>query len=190
MAGDGRGMIAGMRQKVKLGGLLVLLGMLAACASKPPAAVSKIPAAQLSLAEVRAEPQRFVGSEVRWGGVIASVENKASETWIEVVGRELQKDAQPKLKGSSEGRFIAAMQGFADPAVYKEGYLLTVLGELQPPVTRPIGDYAYVFPRVSVTGSYLWRVEKLQYPDYPPPWWYYDPWPFYHRPYHPYYYPW
>lgn len=164
-------------------GMVFLIAILSACASKPTASISKIPVDSLTVAEVRANPGRFVGSEVRWGGVITRVENKASETWIELVGRELRKDGEPKLGGPSDGRFIASFPGFADAMVYKEGYLLTVVGTLKGETTRLIGEYEYRFPVVSVTGSYLWKVEeKPRFPDYPSPLWY-DPWPFYPHPY-------
>lgn len=168
--------------------LVIIVVILGGCANKPPASISKIPADTLTVSEVRANTGRFVGSEVRWGGVITRVENKASATWIEVVSRELRKDGEPKLDGRSDGRFIASFSRFADPVVYKEGYLLTVVGTIEGQVIRPIGEYDYTFPMVLVTGSYLWKVEeKPRYPDYPPPW-YYDPWPYYPRPYP--FYPW
>lgn len=168
--------------------VVLIVAISAGCASKPPESVSRIPVEALTLAEVRAEPERYVGTEVRWGGVIARVENKAERTWIEVVSRELQKDAEPKLDGHSEGRFIASFSGFADPVVYKTGHLLTVLGTIEETTTRQIGDYEYTFPVVAVTGSYLWRVvPQSRLPYYPPPW-YYDRWPYSRYPYP--YYPW
>lgn len=176
--------------------LIFIVVILSACASKPPAPISKTPVERLTLAEVRAEPGRFIGTEVRWGGVITRVENKEKQTWIEVVSRELRKDGEPKLDGKSEGRFIASFSGFADPVVYEAGHLLTVLGTIEQQATRLIGEYEYTFPVVTVTGSYLWRVEpQIRFPGYPPPW-NYHPWPRYPRAYphpypHPYpFYPW
>ena len=169
--------------------VFVIIGlMLIGCATRAPIQISKIPAGNLSVAEVRQDTARFIGTEVRWGGVISTVENKETKTWIEVVGRELRKNAQPKLNGKSGGRFIASFQGFVDPAVYKVGYLLTVLGSVEGQTTRPIGEYVYSFPVVAVTASNLWQMEAeaVRY-EYSPPWWYYDPWPFYPGPYPPYY---
>lgn len=169
-------------------GYVIIVSILIGCASRAPAPISKIPAGNLSVAEVGTDTARFIGTEVRWGGVITKVENKATRTWVEVLSRELRKNGQPKVVGESGGRFIASFQGFADPVVYRVGHLLTVLGSIEGQTTRPIGEYAYSFPVVAVTASYLWRMEPepVQY-EYPPPWWYYDPWPFYPRPYPPYY---
>jgi outer membrane lipoprotein len=157
------------------------------CASKAPAPVSRVPAGNVAVAEVRLDIGRFIGTEVRWGGVISKVENKATQTWIEIVSRELRKNAQPREQGASGGRFIASFKGFVDPMVYKEGYLLTVLGTIEGQEVQPIGEYQYSFPVVSVSASHLWPLEpeamKYEYPD---PWWY-EPWPFYPWPYPPYY---
>ena len=102
---------------MKIVGIGLLIALLAGCASTPPAAISRSPAPSLTLAEVRAQPERFLGSEVRWGGVITAVENKAQVTWIEVLARDLKKDGKPRLDDGSEGRFIASFSGFADPQV-------------------------------------------------------------------------
>lgn len=173
-----------MGKNMKTVPLLIVLSVLTACATRPPAPISRIPATHVSVAEVQAQPQGFTGAEVRWGGLISKVENKAQQTWIEVVSLELKKDGEPRLNGPSEGRFIATISGFADPQVYKEGYLLTVVGNIAGHITRPIDEFEYTFPLVTVSGSYLWKVEeKPPYQAYPPPWRYYDPWPMFIYPY-------
>lgn len=117
----------------------------------------------------------FIDAEIRWGGEISKVENKADKTWIEIVRRPLWGDGKPKTSGKSDGRFIASFTGFADPVVYEVGHLLTVVGTIEDKIKRPIGEYEYVFPIVGVEGSYLWKPTTVaQYPYYPPPWWYYD----------------
>lgn len=163
--------------------------LLTGCATQAPAPISTIPANNLSVAEVRTDPARFKNSEVRWGGMITGVENQPSQTLIEVVGQELSSDGRPLKESSSSGRFIASFPGFVDPLVYSSGRMLTVVGALAGETTRPIGEYPYSFPIVAVTSSYLWpvEVETPRYPNYPPPWWYYDPWPPYPRPYAPHY---
>jgi len=166
--------------------LFIIIALLSGCATKPPLSISRIPPASLSIAEVQANPVHFTGSVVRWGGQITQVENRAEQTWIEVVSRVLAKDGKPQMEGRSDGRFIVSLAGFADPVVYREGYLLTVVGTIEQLVKRSIGEYDYDFPVVVASGSHLWKVEpETEYQVYPPPWWYYEPWPYY-RPY-PYY---
>lgn len=171
--------------------LIIATLMVSGCASQVPIPISTTPAANLSVAEVRADIDRFKGSEVRWGGVITRIDNQASHTWIEIVSHELSKRGEPNSGSQSSGRFIASFEGFIDPLVYGNGRLLTVAGTVTEVTTRNIGEYSYTFPVVTVTSSHLWPIEIIEppYPDYPPPWWYYDPWPFYPRPfpYHPHY---
>jgi outer membrane lipoprotein len=95
---------------------LILFG----CAAQIPVPISKTPVANVSVAEVKADTARFIDTEVRWGGVIARVENKAKETWVEIVSRQLRASGQPREAGGSGGRFIASFQGFFDPVVYKK----------------------------------------------------------------------
>ncbi len=166
--------------------LVLTLALLTACASKPPAAISKIPHENPTLTRVRLDIDRFIGSEVRWGGVISKVENKADRTWIEIVRRELHDNGRPVSSGKSDGRFIASFEKFADPLVYVEGRPLTVVGTIVSRTSRPIGEYDYIFPVVSVEGSFLWKKqESVPAYAYPPPYWYYDPWFYNPWPYRP-----
>ena len=67
----------------------ILLGLaLGACASKPPAPISKQPQDNPSLLRVRMDIDAYIGREVRWGGVISRVENRADVTWVEIVRYE------------------------------------------------------------------------------------------------------
>jgi len=168
--------------------LFVVASLLAGCAAQAPVPVSKSPVTNVSVAEVRADAGRFIGTQVRWGGEITYVENKAEVTWVEIVSRQLRRSGQPRETGESGGRFIASFQGFADPVVYRVGQPLTVLGKIKELIQRPIGDHDYSFPVVEVTASVLWPIESEspQY-NYPPPWWYYDPWPYSPWPYPHYY---
>jgi len=177
-----------MRKFTVLTEFIIVIAFAGGCASKPPQAISKIPADNPPLASVRLDIDRYMGAEVRWGGEISKVENKADHTWIEVVRRKLWEDGKPKAGGESDGRFIASFSGFVDPVVYDVGQLLTVVGTIEAKTKQPIGEYDYVFPIVAVEGSYLWKVTNVvRYPNYPPPWWYYDlryryPAPYYRYP--------
>ena len=159
---------------------ILISSVLFGCAAQVPVPISKTPVANVTVAEAKVDATRFIGTEVRWGGEITQVDNKAKETWVEIVSRQLRESGQPKEAGGSSGRFIAIFQGFFDPVVYKKGMLLTVLGSIKGQTKRPIGEHEYIFPIVSVAASYLWPEQtEVDYYDYPPPFWYYDPWPFY-----------
>jgi outer membrane lipoprotein len=160
---------------VKCTAFLLLLAVLAGCASKPASSISLAVVDDVSLTQVRDDTDAYLGSTVRWGGVVTEVENKADETWIFLVGRALKDNEKPISDGHSDGRFIASFSGFVDPLVYKPGRPLTVVGSIDSNTVRAIGDYDYSFPVVTVRDSHLWAdpvKTNLYYP--PPPIWYYD----------------
>lgn len=154
---------------------VIVIAILGGCASKPPDSISKIPPENPSLMRVRMDIDSFIGSEVRWGGAISKVENRAAQTWIELVRQKLRENGKPNSSGNSDGRFIASFDGFIDPVVYEVGRLLTVVGTIEGKTKRPIGEYDYTFPIVTVEGSYLWKAEsEVRSPYYPPSWWYFN----------------
>jgi outer membrane lipoprotein len=141
-----------------------------------------------SLQAVRAgvDPDAFKSARVRWGGVIAKIENHRAETWLEIVEHPLERSGRPRDVSASEGRFIARITGFLDPTIYAAGRQITVIGTLTDEIQRTIGEYPYQFPVIAVEQYQLW--EQRQEPAviyYPSPFW--DPW-FWPRPYYyPYY---
>ena len=154
--------------------LLLLLAVCAGCASKP-SSISLVEVDDVSLAQARADTETYLGSTVRWGGVVTEVENKVDETWIFLVGRALKDNEKPISDGHSDGRFVASFSGFVDPLVYKPGRPLTVVGSIDSNTIRAIGDYDYSFPVVTVRDSHLWADPEKTHVYYPPPpIWYYD----------------
>lgn len=179
-----------LRAVRSLGDLLLAGWLLAGCASSVPPTIRTAPPGSPELAQARADVERFIGAQVRWGGTIAAVENRSSETWIQVVGRELGSNGRPRESDRSAGRFIARSQGFLDPEIYAKGRLLTVFGTVTGQMTRNIGDYSYQLPVVRVESLHLWEPLPRYRPYYYDPFWYYEPWyPYPHSHswrYHPY----
>lgn len=170
---------------VKCIAIFLLLAVCAGCANNPASSISQAVVDDVSLARVRDDTDAYLGSTVRWGGVVSAVENKADETWIFLVERALKDNEKPITDGHSDGRFIASFSGFIDPLVYKPGRPLTVVGSIEGSTLRAIGEYDYRFPLVAVRDSHLWAEPvktRVYYP--PPPVWYYHyyhPYPYRHR---------
>jgi outer membrane lipoprotein len=147
-----------------------------ACSSLPEAVrgdfgTAPLPAVQTSGAD-------WAGKTVRWGGAVVRIDNRATETWVEIVAQPLDSDARPA--GPSEGRFFAVFPGFLDPAAYGAGRELTVVGRIEGAVEKSIGDFPYPFPIVRVERHYFWP------PPRPEPRYWRDPW---YDPWYPYIYP-
>lgn len=172
--------------RIATGQWIVLFACLTliACASQLPPAIKEAPANNLSLAEVRATPDKFIGALVRWGGIIAKVENKETETWVEIVDKDLSRWGQPRSNDQSSGRFLARIDGFLDPLVYAKGREITISGKVEQSIVNKIGDFTYLFPVIAVVQFYLWQPEPtvIYYDSWPN--WFYDPWyPYYRYPY-------
>jgi outer membrane lipoprotein len=156
-------------------GLIALVG-LGGCASQPPAGLGPAPVGAPGTAEARDAPERYRDRHVRWGGEILALRNLADRTEVEIFERPLGDDARPQAGGSDGLRFIAVVAGFLDPAEYRVGDRITVLGRLDGVVDGAVGDYPYRYPRVRATQYHRWP------PADPDPGWryrhdpFYDPW--------------
>lgn len=155
---------------------LVVLA-LGACATEPPARLSG--GSFAAVTPHMAQKQDLVGSRVRWGGTIASVSTHQSQTCFQVVSHPLDSSARPEGGDRTEGRFMACIAGFYDPAIYASGREVTVVGTLQVPFLGKIGEYDYRFPRVAAEAVYLWPKPEPRQNYYPP---YYDPFWYPHGP--------
>lgn len=184
---DGR--LTDMKKPMRLL-LIPLLLSLYACTSAVPERIRTAPAGSPSLPLVINSPERYLNSQVRWGGTIANVKNLPGETHVEIVARELAGDGEPKTLDRSEGRFIAVFNRFLDPAIYAMDRNLTVTGQISGTIVQKLGEMEYRYPVVKVEVYYLWPKPLPRYDYYDP--FLYDPWYPYWYPYpwyrHPYYY--
>jgi outer membrane lipoprotein len=151
--------------------LLVLAG----CQSSVPIQIREPLLEAPSIVQVQEDLKGNKGKHVRWGGVIASVENRAADTWVEVVSKALGQEGRPLSGDQAFGRFFARVSGFLDPAVYKPDREVTVYGVVEDTVERPIGTKPYRYPMVKSELLYLWPVYRTgPYGYYPDAYWY-DP---------------
>ncbi|ADH84829.1 outer membrane lipoprotein Slp [Desulfurivibrio alkaliphilus AHT 2] len=162
---------------------------LAGCATQVPAPIRQAPVLDPTPEEVRAAPLRFEEATIRWGGGIATVENRIDHALIHVVSRPLGRNGRPRDTDAGYGRFLARVPGFVDPEIFKPGRELTVSGRVAGIKHLAVGEFEYPYVLVDVEVKYLWPVHEPvrdpyhPYPHYYPfhydPWWYdpwYDPW--------------
>lgn len=162
---------------------LLMAMALGGCSPALPPNIRNAPEVPISLAEAQQDPTRFEGRPVRWGGNILGVRNLATVTEIEVLARPLGSDGEPLADGATEGRFIAEVDGFLDPATYPEKHRLTVAGRFARMDTRRVGEYPYRYPILKTETLFLWT-DPPPYRPYPRPGLWYDGW------YYPGYGPW
>ena len=156
--------------------LLLFIFLLAACASNIPVEIRQSEN-NLSINAVRNDVNRFMGQYVRWGGTITNVENNESDSWIEIVGRNLNSFGRPVYSDDSLGRFLVRFDGFIDPAIFKSDRRITIYGVVENRVVRQIDEHPYTYPLIKAEKYYLWSENTYyRHPHYA-----------YHRYYHPYY---
>lgn len=171
-----------MTTRLVFAGALALL--LAACASVPES-VRGPTDPSITLASVRGNESMINGQLVRWGGLVARVQNKDNQSWIEIVEQPLNSWGRPVGGNQTGGRFLAVFGGFLDPLIFQTGREITVVGSLQPTVEGKIDDQPYKFPVLSGSGYHLWEPRRDYHHDdvllirgsYWDPFWY--------RPYYP-----
>ncbi len=158
--------------------LPIVLLLLAACAT-PPAPLASGPFAAIGHQQALAEVAR--GERVRWGGSVVKTTPQEEETCFEIVAHPLDRRGRPRSTDTTAGRFVACAPGFFDPAVYRLGRELTVIGRVAEPEEGRIGDHPYRYPKLTAETVYLWPERRVEYGSpwypgwYPDPFWY-GPW--------------
>lgn len=147
---------------------VVFAVMLTGCASRVPQLIRQVPKPNPTLADALAssDPQN---QPVRWGGAILAVVNHPNDTEIEILTRKLGRYGKPVDSDETQGRFLARVDGFLDPAIYAQGRLLTVYGLIDSWENRNVGEKSYRYPLIKVQTHYLWPKEPENvYPAYDP----------------------
>lgn len=106
--------------------------------------------------DVQADPARYAGRPVLFGGAIIAVENLTDATYVEVMQQPLNSRLRPIDPGKTQGRFIAVFKGFKDPAIHAPGRFLTVAGKVSGSQTRLLGKMDYRYPLIEVIEDHLW----------------------------------
>lgn len=174
--------------------LLTWLALWLAGCSNIPETISDAPPGDPTLGQVRAEPEKYQGAEVRWGGTIYKIDNLEEGTRMEIIARRLYGNGEPRNEDSSSGRFIALFDHFIDPAIYTINRTITVHGHVVGSEEGKVGNYPYQYPIVQTDQHRLWPEPRVSCPECDPfyrdPWWPYYGYPYYGYPYRPWpYYP-
>ncbi len=125
----------------------------------------------VTLAEVQRDPQPFVGKEVLWGGIIAESRVYQNETHIFVRKTDLDYEKRPTHLDRSTGRFLVRYAGFLDPAIYRDGREISVIGEIAGREILPLSNTTYPYPIVVAKELHLWERRPVYAPVYPPWYW-------------------
>ena len=134
--------------------------LLAGCASVISQAALKEVDQNLRFEQLLENPEAYRGRVVLLGGDIIATENFSDETRIVVLARPLEYRGKPAAKDVSKGRFIISNPGFLDPAIYRPGRKITVVGTVVGEEVRPLDKIEYTYPVIAQKELYLWPLEE------------------------------
>ncbi len=160
--------------------LTVLFGLLTSCAPFSRNLMDQVDPG-VSLLKVQRDAQPYLGKTVLWGGVIIHSQVQQNTTLITVRQTDLDYEKRPTHLDRSTGRFLIRYPGFLDPAIYKEGREITVIGEVAGREVFPLDHTQYTYPVIQAKETHLWepRPAYPYYYYYPYPYpWYWEPYPF------------
>jgi len=146
--------------------LLLLAALLASCAAPPisPQVMGQVNR-EIGMAQLAANPEAYIGQVVLLGGRIVQTRNLPQATEVEVLQSPLNDDERPEGGDVSEGRFLIRLPGYADPAVYAPGRLITVAGRVTGVERRPLGEIEYRYPVLEALDTHLWQGRQYGYPN-------------------------
>ncbi len=143
----------------KIFSVVSLMLLITACASVMSETTMNSVDQSVSFAALQQKPDAYKGKVVLLGGQIIATTVKDNETWIEMLEKKLDSGQKPENTDQSGGRFLIKFQGFLDPAIYSPGRYLTVAGQVEGKVIRPINETKYTFPLLVAKEHYLWKPE-------------------------------
>jgi len=114
---------------------------------------------EIRFEQVLENPDAYRGKVVLLGGEIIKTENVPDKTVITVLQRSLGYNQKPDSEGESKGRFIVSTPDFLDPAIYRPGRKITVVGSVMGKEVRPLGELEYVYPVIEKKELHIWPVE-------------------------------
>ena len=138
--------------------VLFALTALAGCVTPavPPALQAQADVG-LDLAQVRENPQAYMGKTVLWGGRIIRSINRKKGTIIEVLELPLDDGNRPMISDNSHGRFIVTMNGYLETALYAQGREVTVVGVVHGVEELPLGEIKYKYVLLRGKEIKLWE---------------------------------
>jgi outer membrane lipoprotein len=111
----------------------------------------------ITFEELAQAPERHIGPYLLLGGSIASVRTRNDDgSELEVVQHPVDRRGRITTADLSAGRFILKDDTFRDPAVYRPGRLVTVVGQVEGSRTGRIGEFDYLYPVLTVHELRLW----------------------------------
>ena len=109
-----------------------------------------------SFKTLQQDPEKQLGATVMFGGRIIATAPQDDHTELIVLQMALDASFRPEDDDHSDGRFIIRSRQFIDPALYPNGTLITIVGQLEGSEERLIGQMPYRYPVIAPVEIKKW----------------------------------
>jgi outer membrane lipoprotein len=157
--------------------VIFLLLLFCACAPFPRQLMKEIDPS-IEFRDLLKDPDAYIGKKILLGGLIIDIQNRKEETLLQVLQTDLDFEKRPIHLDQSLGRFCIRVSGFLDPAIYRKGREVTVIGEVVGKEISPIGEVPYTYPVIRAIQIRLWEKRRSAPPPYPEWFWGWGPYPY------------
>lgn len=151
--------------------LVVLAGLLMSACTQFSADTLRLVDPKLTFGEIKRYPEKYTGSYLLLAGQIVTITNRKEGGEIEIVQVNTDGSGRPLADlRSSQGRFLALTDSIIDPAVYKGGMFVSLVGEIKGERVQPLDGVPYGYPLLAVRELHLWQPYDIDRYDasYPP----------------------
>jgi len=115
----------------------------------------------ISFEALHQDPDRHVGRYLLLGGAITDVRVSASGgSELEVMQLPTNNRGRITATDRSAGRFVAQDDTYRDPAIYRPGRLITLVGKVTGSKTDRLGEVDYLYPVLTVHELRLWAPDE------------------------------
>lgn len=130
--------------------LLPLLFLVSGCAHWLSDQSRALADRTITFGQLRENPDAWLGKFVLLGGTVAAVKRNAEGTMLEIVEYRLDSRELPDVVVPSRGRFLATTSESLDPAHFKPGALVSMMGEVRGAKVQPLAGVAYTYPVIAI----------------------------------------
>ena len=144
---------------------VILILFVAACTK----GISKQARSQVTytgdFSELQRNPDAYKDEVVLLGGKIIDTKANAGSSEIVVLQLPLGGGDRPQVGDQSKGRFLIRSKQLLDPALYRKGMPITLVGRLVGNETRTIDEFKYNYPVIEPMEVKLWSENRYGGPS-------------------------
>lgn len=123
-----------------------------------PKTIQQAPRSHVQLTQVTNAPipNSYLGAQVRWGGVISSLQNQKSSTLIKILAYPLDDNGRPQTHTAPLGSFLAQASIPFDTTTYAKDREITVTGTVATLPRQVTIEESLGLPVVKTKDIYMW----------------------------------